>query len=157
MKRVIVFLTVFAYMTGCGGMYVAPVAYAAEHAAKGKKKGGTEDPNAPHADFEYFQLDPLVLPIITDKGVTQQVNLLISLEVPFGKIEDISLFKPRLADAYLQDLYGAFGAGHGLMMRGNVLDLVKIKKRLTLVTDKVLGPEHKINDVLLQVVQQRSL
>lgn len=112
--------------------------------------------NGPHPEFEYIEMDPLTLPIITTKGLTQQISLSVSLEVPFGQKVEYDGFKPRLADAYIQDLYGALGAGFG-MMKGNVIDVQQIKQRLTSVTDKVLGPDHKAHDVLLQVVQQRPM
>lgn len=112
--------------------------------------------DGPQPEFEYIQLDPLTLPIITTQGLTQQINLSISLEVPYGQKTEFDGFKPRLADAYIQDLYGALGAGFG-MMKGNVIDVQQIKQRLTSVTDKVLGPDLKAHDVLLQVVHQRSM
>lgn len=127
-------------------------AYAEEHAKKKKEA----DPNAPHPEFEYVEMEPMSLPIITTKGLTQQVTFLVSLEVPFGENEAVSVYIPRLMDAYLQDLYGAIGAGYG-MMQGGVVDVKQLKQRLTSVTEKVLGPEHKVNDVLLKVVQQHKL
>jgi hypothetical protein len=117
---------------------------------------GAAAADGPHPEFEYIELDPLTLPVITTKGLTQQISLSVSLEVPFGQKAEYNGFKPRLADAYIQDLYGALGAGFG-MMKGNVVDVQQIKQRLTSVTDKVLGPDHKAHDVLLQVVQQRPM
>jgi len=107
---------------------------------------------APKSDFEYLEMKPLVLPIITEKGLTQQLSLVISLEVPYGTVDDIKPMQPKLADAYLSDLYGTLGA-NGDMMRGNVVDVVALKNRLTKDTAKVIG-EDKFHDVLLQVVQQ---
>ena len=120
------------------------------------EEGGDKDPNAPHPAFEYVKLDPITLPVITPKGLTQQVSLVVQLEVDWGKKDDIAPYEPRLTDAYLQDLYGALGAGHG-MMNNNVVDYDKVKQRLTSVTDKVLGPDHKVHAVLLQALQQRPL
>lgn len=103
-------------------------------------------------DFEYLDMKPLVLPIITEKGLTQQVSLVISLEVPYGTKDKVKAMEPKLADAYISDLYGALGTGHGLM-KNNIIDVPAIKARLSKNTTKVLGPD-KVNDVLLQVVQQ---
>jgi len=125
--------------------------YAAEHEATGE-----DGSNASHPEFAYIQLDPISIPIITAKGLTQQVRLMVSLEIPFEQKEAVDVYKPRLADAYIQDLYGAIGAGHALM-NGNIVDVAQIKQRLTAITDKVLGPDLKANGVLLQVVQQRSM
>ena len=125
-------------------------------AGGGAKK---DDPNAPKPEFAYIQMDPISLPVITAKGLTQQVSLMVSVEVKYDDKEKITEFKPRLADAYIQDLYGAIGAGYGMMKVGNanIIDVQKIKQRLTAITEKVLAPEHKAHDVLLQVVQQRAL
>ncbi len=106
-------------------------------------------------DYEYLEMKPLVLPVITDQGVTQQVSLIVSIEVPFGKKAEVEFLEPRLADAYLQDLYGALAAGKG-MGPNNVIDVQAVKKRLTNVTHKVLK-EDQVNDVLLQVLQQRRM
>jgi len=129
-------------------LIVAAPAFANE----GKKADG----EAKVPEFEYVQLDPINLPIITNRGLTQQVSLIVSLEVAHEKKEDVSVLKPRLTDAYLRDLYGALGAGHALM-NGNLIDVPRVKERLVTVTDKVLGPELKAHDVLLQVVQQRPM
>lgn len=114
-----------------------------------------EDPNAPKPEFEYLEMAPLVLPIITESGLTQQVSLVVSLELPYGKTAEVKPYEPKLADAYLQDLYGALGTGHA-MMRGGVIDVMAVKTRLTDVTTKVLGAD-KFHSVLLQVVQQRPM
>ncbi|MDE1151115.1 MAG: hypothetical protein PW788_01140 [Micavibrio sp.] len=105
-------------------------------------------------DFEYFEMKPIILPIITDKGLTQQVSLVISLELPYGTRDDIKPLEPKLADAYIGNLYGALGSG-GVMMKGNIIDVVAVKDRLTKETTRILG-EGKVHQVLLQVVQQSS-
>jgi hypothetical protein len=120
------------------------------------EEGGDKDPSAPHPAFEYVKLDPITLPVITNKGLTQQVSLVVQLEVDWGKKDDITPYEPRLVDAYLQDLYGALGAGHS-MMKDNFIDVNGIKQRLSSVTDKVLGPDHKVHAVLLQALQQRPM
>lgn len=125
-----------------GMVLVAPVSAMAEEEAAA----------AATPDFEYLDMKPLVLPIITEKGLTQQVSLVISLEVPYGTKDKVKAMEPKLADAYISDLYGALGTGHGLM-KNNVIDIPAIKARLSKNTLKVLGPD-KVNDVLLQVVQQ---
>jgi hypothetical protein len=114
-----------------------------------------EKSDAPPPEYEYIELKPLTLPIITDKGLTQQVSLMVSLELPYGKLEEVKFLMPRLADAYLRDLYGVLGVG-GAMMKGGLIDVVAVKQRLAAVTVSIAG-EGKVNDVLLQVVQQRPM
>lgn len=117
---------------------------------KGSKADKTATP-----EFEYFQLDPLVLPVISDKGIMQHVSLIVALEVPYGTSEVLLNYKPRLADAYIQALYGVLGNGYGITSSG-VVDVTMLKNRLTQVTTSMLGPE-RIRDVLLQVVHQRLM
>lgn len=113
-------------------------------------------PEGPPPEFEYMELKPLTLPVITDQGVTQQVSLVVSLEVPYGKKAEVEGLSPRLADAYLQDLYGALGGKTNAMMVNNVIDIQAVKQRLTNVTYKVLK-EDQVHAVLLQVLQQRRM
>lgn len=133
---------------------VAP-ALAEKAAAPAEHESGGGKGEKVNPEFEYLMLDPLNLPIIDDRGVSQQVSLVVSLEMKFGNLEKVKVYQPKLADAYIQDLYGMLGTGHGLMS-GNVLDVRLIKDRLAQVTQKMLGPDM-VKDVLLQVVQQRRL
>ena len=106
-------------------------------------------------EFEYMQLAPVMLPVITDKGISQQVSLFISLEVPYGTTGKVENLRPRLADAYLQDLYGIFSSGQGMTQAGAV-NVKMVKDRLTRITKNVLG-DQEFNDVLLEVIQQRPM
>jgi len=160
MRRAVIILAVFLLMLGClplggmprGAVTLFPTAYAEE----GGGEKPVADPKAPHPDFDYIKIDPITLPVITAKGLTQQVSIVVQLEIDWGKRDEIAIYEPRLIDAYLQDLYGTLGAGHG-MMKDNVVDIDAVKKRLTAVTDKVLGPDHKVRAVLLGTLQQRPM
>lgn len=124
-----------------------PEAKAEEHAKKG------EDHAAPAVEF--VELDPLLLPIIDEKGVTQTVSLVISLEVSdVAKAEEVKKLAPRLTDAYIQDMYGVLN--RHVALKGGVIQVSTIKARLNKISKEVLG-EDMVNDVLLQVVQQRPI
>ncbi len=114
-----------------------------EDAAKPKKPTGPE----------IVELKPLTLPVINDKGLTQQVSLLVSIEVPQGKTDVIKAAAPKLADAYISDLYGALGNGSA-MMKGGIIDVNAVKEHLVADTTKVLGGADKFNAVYLDVMQQ---
>lgn len=122
----------------------------AEHDAKKAEAEGEEA-----AVEQFVQLDPLILPIIGDTGVTQTVSLVISIEVPdAATAEEVKRLSPRLKDAYIQDMYGALNRKSA--MENGVLQVNAIKARLNKISTKVLG-EGKVNDVLLQIVQQRRV
>ncbi len=105
--------------------------------------------------YEFVELDPLILPIVDANGASQTVSLVIVLEVSDAaakaKVEAIT---PRLKDAYIQDMYGVLNK-HAVL-KGGVLQVGMLKARLNKISAKVAG-EGTVNDVLLQVVQQRPI
>ncbi len=105
--------------------------------------------------YDFVELDPLILPIVDKSGVSQTVSLVVVLEVMGSaakiKVENLT---PRLKDAYIQDMYGVLNKHAAL--KGGVWQVDILKERLNKVSTKVLG-EGAVNDVLLQVVQQRPI
>lgn len=123
--------------------------------AKANKMKKEKAAKADVKDLKFVRLDPLVLPIIDNHGVSQVVTLVVALEV-YGdeaaeKAEGLS---PRLKDAYIQDMYGVLNRKASL--EGGVIKVDQLKARLNRVTHKVLGKDQ-VNDVLLQVVQQKPI
>jgi flagellar FliL protein len=108
------------------------------------------------APKEFFvELDALILPIMDDKGVTQTVSMIVSLEVPDEMIaKEVERMSPRLKDAFIQDMYGTLNRKTALDK--GVVNVAMIKDRLSRISKRVMG-EGKVNDVLLQVVQQRKV
>jgi len=105
--------------------------------------------------LEFVELDPLILPIVDGSGVSQTISIVISLEVEDSYTKDkVLAMEPRLKDAYIQDLYGALNKHAAL--KGGVLQVDILKARLNKVSAKVAG-EDVVQDVLLQVVQQRTM
>ena len=115
---------------------------------KHAKKGG-------HDTSQFVELDPLILPIIDNDGVTQTVSLVIALEVADeASAQTVEHQSPRLKDAYIQDMYGMLN--QHAAMKGGVIQVSEIKSRLNKISTDVLG-DDVIQDVLLQVVQQRPI
>lgn len=124
---------------------------AGEAHEKGKKGG--------HGDKEhettFVELDPLILPIIDENGLSQTLNLVVVLEVTGEEnAKEVERLVPRLKDAFIQDMYGVLNKRAAL--RDGVLQVGMIKERLGKISDKVMG-EGVVDDVLLQVVQQRPI
>lgn len=103
----------------------------------------------------FVQLDPLILPVVGKDGLTQIVSLVIVIETPdeAGK-QRVTYMSPRLKDAFIQDMYGALNQED--VMRGGIIEVTALKNRLHKVSDRVMG-EGVVNNVLLQVVQQRPM
>lgn len=120
---------------------VAPVS------ASGKK--------ASSGSAEFVKLDPLLLPIIDEDGVQQVVSMVVAIEVSGTSDADkVKAIKPRLTDAYIQDMYGILNKHAAL--KGGIIQVRMIKERLNQITDEVVGDDID-TEVLLQVVQQRPI
>jgi len=56
----------------------------------------------------YVAMDPIILPIIDRDGISQTISIVISLQVEGEAMaEEVESNLPRLADAYLSDMYQA--------------------------------------------------
>ena len=119
------------------------------NAVKASEKTEASD-GAPSVLF--VELQPLILPVIDQYGGTQTVSLVVAVEVDSQeKADKVTKFSPRLTDAYLSDLYGAFT--HKAPEDG-VIPIAYLKKRLNAMSAKVLG-DAVVSDVLVQVMQAR--
>lgn len=164
MKMVLMALTVLALLGGgAGGAYfyfknpaAAAVGATEEHqAAKEAPAGGHGGGHGAKGGHEFVEIDPLILPIVDNQGVSQTVTLVVVIEVPGkGEAETVKYMQPRIKDAYIQELYGVLNK-HAAM-QGGVVQVGMIKERLQKITQHVLGEDVAV-DVLLQVVQQRPI
>ncbi len=148
---------------GAGGAYYffkqpaeAAITEEGDHApkeAKADKKEGGGHGEKPQMAF--VKMDPLILPIMDENGVSQIISLVVALEVKDEETaKEVQFMAPKIKDAYLQDMYGVLNRKAAL--EGGAVQVGMIKKRLNMITNKVLG-EDKVSDVLLQVVQQRPI
>lgn len=157
MRMIIIAVAALAVLGGGGAgayFYFLNPAEAASDASEDHKEVKEEE----HVDtshHEFVELDALVLPIIDEDGVSQTVSLVLTLEVPdSASAATVDKMKPKLKDAYIQDMYGVLNKHAAL--KGGVIQVGMLKKRLNRISEKVAG-EDVIYDVLLQVVQQRPI
>ncbi len=107
------------------------------------------------AKVAFVKMDPLTLPVVSQTGVVQIINISVTLEVADAeKAKEVEKFSPRLKDAYIQELYGSL-SNKVAMSDSGVVEVNVVKERLNKVTAKVLGNES-VRNVLLQAVQQRK-
>lgn len=140
---------------GTGGYYyfMKPAEAALTDDAKSHKKAEKKDGHS--KTFEFVELDPLILPIIDEDGVNQVVSMVIAIEVADSySANKVTSLSPRLKDAFIQDMYGVLNKHAAL--KGGVIQVNMIKKRLNKISNKVLG-DDVVQDVLLQVVQQKPI
>jgi flagellar FliL protein len=125
------------------------------YAEKMKREAKAAHAKEQQKDLKFVKLEPLILPIIDDSGVTQVVTLVVALEVNGADAEKkAQMYAPRLKDAFIQDMYGVLNRKASI--EGGVIKEDKLKARHNRETLKVLG-ENQVNDVLLQVVQQKPI
>lgn len=160
MRKIIIGLAALVLLGGGGAgayFYFMPPAEASGGDEAHKEAAKKEDHGEEGKDkeVEFVELDPLILPIVDKEGVNQVVSLVIAIEVTgTASVDKVKKMSPRLKDAYIQDMYGVFNEHAAL--KGGVIQVGQIKKRLNVITEHVLG-EGVSNDVLLQVVQQRPI
>ena len=158
MKKVIMAVVALIMLGGGGGgAYMYFMGNSAEAASVEKEPAKHAEKKGGHGEgaYEYVEMDPLVLPIIDEYGVSQVVSLVVSLEVADTDSADkVKKMQPRLKDAYIQDMYGILNRRSS--MKDGVVEVKKLKARLNKVSKQVMG-DDVVHDVLLQVVQQRPI
>ena len=123
--------------------------------AAGPRAMAADEGSAAPAGPIYVDLAPLVLPVIQGDKVQQVLQFTITMEVADEKAaQHISDIKPRLTDAYIQDLYGALEKRQ--LMDGKMLDVGRLRDELTRISVGVLG-ENGFRAILIQRVSQRMM
>lgn len=162
MKKIVMMLFALLLVGGGGaGAYFyfnkpAEAAIDPKDLEKGAKKElSDKEKTEADAKVSFVKMDPLTLPVVGKNGVVQIINISVTLEVSNPEVaKEIEKFTPRLKDAYIQDMYGSLSNNTAMDVSG-VVEVNKIKARLNKITTKIIGPD-KVNDVLLQAVQQRK-
>jgi flagellar basal body-associated protein FliL len=139
---------------------LAVPAYASEHGSEKKEEKKEEKHGeggggflSPSSTTFYVRMNPMVLPVIGEKGVDEIVSVVLALEVKDQRtVETVNGMLPKLNDAYVRALYGHID--HSVYRSGRFLDMEKIKSRLMQVTNDLLGKDV-VQDVLIQGVNQR--
>ena len=151
---------------------VAPLAHsfaAEEEGGKPKAEGGGEGGNDVKqkksgddvsggkfaGDPIYVRIDPMLLPVITDKGVEQLVTIIFAVEVKdFDTADSMHTQMPKVRDSLMRALYG--GLGQGSLRDGKIADVTKIKSKAVSAVGEVVGAAN-VKDVLVQGIAQRML
>lgn len=85
----------------------------------------------------YVDFGLLIVPIVQDREVRKQAEMILRLEVPYEKKEVVAQNLPRLQNAFLEDMMAFLP----YQLRDNSsLDHVAIRRRLLIICDKVLVP-----------------
>ena len=112
-----------------------------------------ESEEAP-AGPQFVPVGPITVPVMREGRIYQYVTVSVKLETKDAAgAEAINARLPSLNDAYLSSLYGAFYVGRD--MNGQLIDLDKLRTRLTVANNKVLPPDT-VQNILIQQVNQSA-
>lgn len=85
----------------------------------------------------YVDFGLLIVPVVQDREVRKQAEMILRLEVPFEKKEIVAQNLPRLQNAFLEDMMAFLPYQ---LRDSSSLDHVAIRRRLLTICDKVLMP-----------------
>lgn len=152
MKKVLLSLLVLLFVV-CGGVggYVYFIGPANAKSDETEQRGKSDKDEK--KDTQYVEIGRLILPIIGKNGVSQVVHMTVKIAVlDKSTAEKVERLRPRIRDAYLQDMYGVLT--REAAMRDGILKVKLISKRLEAITQKVMGGDN-VHEVLIQSVRQR--
>jgi len=105
--------------------------------AAAEKDTGREEPLTPGVP-QFFNIQPIVLPVVEGNAVTRQVGVLLTVELAEGHRKSEAKAKEReLTDAFITELYRIYGWRSGA---DHVVNERLIKRHLLAAADHVLGP-----------------
>jgi hypothetical protein len=98
-----------------------------------------ENADAPKvvAPPSYVDFGLLIVPVVQDREVRKQAEMILRLEVPFDKKEVVAQNLPRLQNAFLEDMMAFLPYQ---LRDSSSLDQPAIRRRLLTICDKILAP-----------------
>lgn len=155
MKKMAIIVAVFMMLIGAGisvmkTMGLGPFAPPEETAtdAEGEEDGAT--PRASNDEpARFIDVEPLNIPVFHEDRVATTIQIQLKLEVIGTKNEAlVKQMLPRLNDAFVRDMHGFIPR---LLKKEERLNIFIIKKRIQIITERLVGP-GLISNVLVQSV-----
>ncbi|EME69786.1 flagellar basal body-associated protein FliL [Paramagnetospirillum caucaseum] len=108
----------------------------------GKEPAAPPPPPPP----SYVDFGLLIVPVIQDREVKKQAEMIVRLEVDPKNKEIVAKNLPRLQNAYLAEMISYLSIA---VKEGQPLDVPVIRRRLTASAEKTLGGVY-VKDVLIE-------
>lgn len=148
MVRLIFFVVALLMLIGAviGGLYfwgIDPLAKLGINAPMMHKGPAAPPPPPPPA---YVDFGLLVVPVIQDREVKKQAEMIVRLVVEAKDKEIVARNLPRLQNAYLADMISYLGL---TVHEGQPLDVAGIRRQLVSSAAKTLGGPY-IKDVVIE-------
>lgn len=148
MLRIIFIVIVFLMMMGAfiGGLYYWGIDPLEKLGITMGTTPKTEEEQAEPAGPTYVDFGLLIVPVIQDREIKSQAELILRLDVAVGKTELVAHNLPRLQQAFLQDMM-SFLPGH--LRDGARLNQEIIRQKLLRSSENVLGA-GLVNDISIE-------
>ena len=105
-----------------------------------------DEPPPPPPPPTYVDFGLLIVPVIQDREVKKQAEMIVRLAVDPVNKEIVAKNLPRLQNAYLEDLIGYLSV---TLRDGQQLDTNAIARRLVQVAEKTLGGVY-VKDAVIE-------
>ena len=146
MGRLIMIVVAFLVMLGgaVGGLYYWGIDPLAKLGLVPTKAPEPVVPVVVPPTFVDFGL--LVVPVIRDREVRSQAEMILRLQVPGDKKEAVATLLPRLQAGYLEDMIIYLSAS---LKEHETIDSEAVRRRLQTASDRIAGP-GMIKDVVVE-------
>lgn len=126
--------------------------------AQSAQAGGGGDKEVDTVAEKYWgntiKLEPIILPIIDNNGVSQTISLVVTLEaVDMDSAREAREISPRLTSEYWHDIYDVLNKKASL--HGGEIEVDYMKKRIYNVTSKIMGRDI-IDDIIVEILEEAS-
>lgn len=147
MKKILFFLMLLIVVAGAAGatlffLKIGPFEEAPDPNAR------PEEEFLENPDIAVVEIKPFTIPMFQGERIAGSIKVQFKLEVKKDQEEFVNEKMTRLEDAYLSDLYVYLPR---LLRNSENLNIIALKRRLTHITEKVLGPDV-LENILIQTV-----
>jgi flagellar basal body-associated protein FliL len=149
MKRLLyIIVLLIGAGAGAGGMWFFGLRSESASAAPAPMK------LAPVEQPIFVDLPPMALPVLEADRVQQMIAFTIAIEVTsMDAASSVKSLRPAIADAILQDLYGALDRNR--LLKGRMVDAEVLKAELSKSVTRIAGADL-VKNVLVQKLTQRA-
>ena len=126
--------------------------------AQPAQAGGGGDKDVDTVAEKYWgstvKMDPMILPIIDNNGVSQTISFVVTLEaIDVEAAKEAREISPRLASKYWHDIYDFLNKKASL--QGGEIEIDYMKRRIYQVTSEVMGRDI-IDDIIVEIIDEAT-
>ena len=158
MKKLVIIFTVVIMLAGATvsvlkTMELGPFAPAPVAEGEGQENGKPAAKQSMEDPPLFIDVEPLNIPVFHEDRVAATVQIQLKLEaIGEENEEEIIRLMPRISDAFLRDMHAFIPR---LLKKEERINVVIIKKRLQIISERLVGP-NLINNILVQSVSDSS-